>query len=94
MSFFRKYTILISWQCFIVFEDYLKNSKIYTCFNVMKTVFQKLSFGVPQGSVLRPILFNLTNVNNLTNVSKFKTTLFANDANFHINHQKFTRFTC
>ena len=51
----------------------------------MKSIFHEVSFGVPQGSVLGPILF-LLYVNDLPNVSNFKTTLFADDANLNMSH--------
>ena len=44
-----------------------------------------ISYGLPQESVLGPILF-LLYVNDLPNVSKFKTTLFADDINLHLSH--------
>ena len=69
----------------LFFEDYLKNRKICTCLNGMKSIFHEVSFGVPQGSVLGPILF-LLYVNDLPNVSNFKTTLFADDANLNMSH--------
>ena len=51
----------------------------------MKSIFHEASFDVQQGSVLGPISF-LLYVNGLPNVSNFKTTLFADDANLHMNH--------
>ena len=45
----------------------------------------KTEHGVPQGSVLRPLLFSLY-VNDQPNVSNFETTLFADDTNLHISH--------
>ena len=57
----------------------------------MKSIFHKVSFGVPQGSVLGPILF-LLYLNDLPNVSNFKITLFADDANLHMNHSNIQTF--
>ena len=51
----------------------------------MKSKFHEVSFGVPQGSVLRPILF-LLYLNNLPNVLNFKTTSFADNANLRMSH--------
>ena len=73
-----------------IFEDHLKNRKICTCLDGMKLIFRELSFGVPQGLGLGSILFLL--VNDLQNVSNFKTTLFANDAKLHMTHSNIQTF--
>ena len=67
------------------FQDYLNNRKICTKINEKTSSFHSVKYGVAQGSVLGPILF-LLYVNDLPNVSKFETTLFADDTNLHMNH--------
>ena len=57
----------------------------------MKSIFNKVSFDVPQGSILGPITF-LLYVNDLPNVSNFKTTLFAEDANLHMSYSNIQAF--
>ena len=69
---------------FSIYNDDLPQ-KICTCLDGMKSIFHEVSFGVPQGSVLGPILF-LLYANDLPNVSNFKTTLFADDANLNMSH--------
>ena len=44
-----------------------------------------IQYEIPQGSVLGLLLF-LIFVNDLPNVSKFDTTFFADDTNFHFFH--------
>ena len=67
------------------FQDYLNNRKICTKINEKTSSFHSVKYGVPQGSVLGPTLF-LWYVNDLPNVSKFETTLFADDINLHMSH--------
>ena len=65
------------------FEFYLSNCKQYVSINGSTSDELILAHGVPQGSVLGPLLF-LILINDLPNVSKFLTFyLFANDTNIY-----------
>ena len=75
---------------FKFFESYLKNRKICTKLHGTMSRFHSISYGVPQESVLGLMLF-LMYVNDLPNVSKFKTTLFADDTNLHLSHSNISQ---
>ena len=58
----------------------------YVQYNKKKSPMQNISCGVPQGSILGPLLFLLC-INDLANVSKFLTViLFADDTNVFYSH--------
>jgi hypothetical protein len=72
------------------FESYLRNRKQYvrvgsSCSSILNT-----SIGLPQGSVVSPLLF-LVYINDLPNVSKiFKYILFADDTTLTVNNKIYT----
>ena len=67
------------------FKSYLSNRKQFVYINGHSSELLNISCGVPQGSVLGPLLF-LIYINDLPNISKlFYFYLFADDT--HIYHE-------
>ena len=65
-------------------KNYLQNRKQFVIYNNAQSSFGNISMGVPQGSILGPLLFILY-VNDLPNVSsKLSFTQFADDTSIFI----------
>ena len=69
------------------FESYLSNGKQYISYNSRKcTTFENITYGVPQGSILGPLLF-LIYVNDPPNATSIlDLIMFADDTNLFYSH--------
>ena len=91
------HTILLNkLQCYGVrgsacnwFASYLHNRKQYVVFNKSESEYKVISCGVPQGSILGPLLFILY-INDIEHVSDIiKPILFADDTSLFHSHACF-----
>ena len=70
------------------FKSYLAERKQFTSINSHCSFFNLISYGVPQGSILGPLLF-LIYINDIVNCSTFcKFTLFADDTTILASEKK------
>ena len=66
-----------------LFKSYLDNRKQFVAFGNSESLPQQLGIGVPQGSILGPLLF-IVYIDDLPNASSFfEYVLFADDSNIH-----------
>ena len=69
-----------------LFESYLSNRWQYVKLQDIESDFQPIDIGIPQGSILGPLLF-LIYINDLPNVSNFFVKLFVDDTFLSISYQ-------
>ena len=74
------------------FESYLQGRKQFVSINGIDSELKAIDYGVPQGSVLGPILF-LIFINDLARATNFSTFMFADDTTFQISSQNLTQLT-
>ena len=73
------------------FESYLKDRKQFVSINGQVSDLKDITCGVPQGSVLGPLLF-LLYINDLPNISKILNFyLFADDTNIYYESESLTK---
>jgi len=71
-------------NCFDWFNSYLTERKPYVCLNEVKSDMLCVNCGVPQGSILGPLLF-IIYVNDIVNISNIlQMILFADDTNIFV----------
>ena len=66
-------------NAYSLFKSYLSNRYQYSLVNDVKSSLKLITCGVPQGSILGPLLF-LLYINDISNVSTFNINLFADDS--------------
>ena len=69
------------------FRNYLHNRKQYVHLNGLNSSYKDINYGVPQGSILGPLLF-IVYINDFCNSSKILSfILFADDSNVFFSHK-------
>ena len=81
----------VSGVAFDVMKTYLTGQKQYVIFGETKSNFTNTTMGIPQGSILGPLLFSIC-INDLITVSeKFNFLMYADDTTLYFNVENFTQ---
>ena len=93
----NKDILLYKLQCFgfrgisnAFIRSYLSNRFQYVCINGYRSSSNLVLNGVPQGSVLGPLLFNVF-INDFCGLKDYNKILFADDAVFYVTYSKFVQ---
>ena len=71
-------------------RSYLTNRKQYVKFKTLESDYMDVKSGVPQGSIIGPLLFSI-DLNYIVTVSKkFKFLMYADDTTIYFNLEYFS----
>ena len=77
---------------FELMKNYLSDRKQYIKYNVHESDVMAIKRGVPQGSILGPLLFSIICINDLVTVSnKLNFFMYADDTTIYFNLEDFSR---
>ena len=79
----------ISGQLLKLFQNYLNNRKQRVVINGFQADYSNIESGIPQGSVLGPLLF-LIYINDLERNIKYNVKIFADDTAFLYSKRSYT----
>ena len=75
----------VRYETLKVILSYIGNRQQYAQLVDMKSSYQPIYIGVPQGSILGPVLFNIY-VSSLTSCLKFNSIQYADDASLYLSN--------